>query len=423
MSAYGRLPVTMASGSGAIMVDTDGRRYLDALGGIAVAALGHADPAVARAIEQQSKTLIHCSNLYSIPSQEELGAALCRLSGMDKTFFCNSGAEANEACIKIARLHGHAKGIETPTVIVMETAFHGRTLATIAATGNTKIQEGFGPLTPGFVTVPFDDAEAVGKIGDARDDIVAVMVEPIQGESGIQVPAPGYLKALRKICDDRGWLLICDEIQSGMGRTGRWFAHQHDGITPDVMSIAKALGNGMPIGACLAKGAAAELIQPGSHGTTFGGNPLACSTALAVVGELERRNLVARAGELGERMLQGFKSVLHNRPGVKDIRGKGMMLGIELDQPCGELVGRALDAGLLINVTAGNVIRLLPAYVLSDAEADEIVKGVATLVEKFLDEHSPLQELAAHDSEPVRDTSHAESEPPLADMTNGNASA
>ena len=388
MAAYGRLPVTMASGEGAELRDTEGRRYLDALGGIAVCALGHADPAVADAVSTQARTLLHVSNLYSIPAQEALGEALCRVSGMDAAFFCNSGAEANEACIKIARLHGHARGIETPTVIVMDTAFHGRTLATIAATGNRKIQKGFGPLTPGFVTVPYDDAAAVEAVGNARDDVVAVMVEPVQGEGGVIVPSPGYLAELRRICDARGWLLICDEIQSGMGRTGRWFAYQHEDVLPDVVAVAKALGNGMPIGACLARGDAAKLIQPGSHGTTFGGNPLACSVGVAVVGELERRDLVARAGALGTRMLEGFRAALHNRPGVVDVRGKGMMMGIELDAPCGELVGRALEAGLLINVTAGNVVRLLPPYILTDAEADEVVRRVSELVEAFLAERA-----------------------------------
>jgi len=387
MAAYGRLPVTMTSGAGAEVRDSEGRTYLDALGGIAVCALGHADPAVADAIATQARTLLHVSNLYSIPAQEELGAALCRVADMDKAFFCNSGAEANEACIKIARLHGHAKNIATPTVIVMDTAFHGRTLATIAATGNERIQKGFGPMTPGFVTVPYDDAAAVDALGDAREDIVAVMVEPVQGEGGVIVPKAGYLAELRRICDARGWLLICDEIQSGMGRTGRWFAYQHEDILPDVVAVAKALGNGMPIGACLARGEAASLIQPGSHGTTFGGNPLACAVGVAVVGELERRDLVARAGELGTRMLDGFRAALHNRPGVVDVRGKGMMMGIELDAPCGELVERALEAGLLINVTAGNVVRLLPPYILGNAEADEIVARVTRLIETFLAEN------------------------------------
>ena len=388
MAAYGRLPVTMASGTGAELVDTEGRRYLDALGGIAVCALGHADTAVADTIARQAKTLLHVSNLYAIPEQEALGEALCRHAAMDKAFFCNSGAEANEACIKIARLHGHARGIETPTVIVMETAFHGRTLATIAATGNAKLRRGFGPPVPGFVSVPFDDADAVEAMGETRDDIVAVMVEPVQGESGIRTAAPGYLARLRRICDARGWLLICDEIQSGMGRTGRWFAHQHEDIVPDVMSLAKALGNGMPIGACLARGEAAELIQPGAHGTTFGGNPLACSVGLTVVREIERRELIERAGALGTRMLDAFRAALHNRPGVADVRGAGMMFGIELELPCGELVGQALERGLLINVTAGNVVRLLPPYILSDAEADAVVAGVVSLIEDFLAERA-----------------------------------
>jgi len=399
MAAYGRLPVTMASGEGAELRDTTGKRYLDALGGIAVCALGHADPAVAEAIARQARTLLHVSNLYSVPAQEALGETLCRIAGMDKAFFCNSGAEANEACIKIARLHGHAKGIATPTIVVMNTAFHGRTLATIAATGNEKIRHGFGPVTPGFVHVPFDDAEAVAAMGDSREDIVAVMVEPVQGEGGVRVPSPGYLARLRDICDARGWLLICDEIQSGMGRTGRWFAYQHDAARPDVVSVAKALGNGMPIGACLARGDAAALIQPGSHGTTFGGNPLACTVGLTVVGEIERRELVERADVLGERLMDGFRAALHNRPGVVDIRGKGLMVGIELDKPCADLVARALEAGLLINVTAGNVVRLLPPYILSDAEADEIVRRVSSLIGEFLDENADL---------PSTPTSHGE---------------
>ena len=407
MAAYGRLPVTMASGAGAELVDTDGKRYLDALGGIAVCALGHADPAVAETISRQASTLLHVSNLYAIPQQEALGEALCRHAAMDKAFFCNSGAEANEACIKIARLHGHARGIETPTVIVMETAFHGRTLATISATGNAKLRHGFGQPMPGFVAVPFDDAAAVEAVGEAREDVVAVMVEPVQGESGIRTASPGYLARLREICDARGWLLICDEIQSGMGRTGRWFAHQHEGIVPDVMSIAKALGNGMPIGACLARGEAAALIQPGAHGTTFGGNPLACSVGLTVVREIERRDLVTRAGELGARMLDAFRTALHNRPGVLEVRGSGMMFGIELDTPCAELVGRALERGLLINVTAGNVIRLLPPYILSEAEADAVVSGVVALVEEFLSEGASPEEEALPVREPAANASGA----------------
>ena len=384
MAAYGRLPVTMTRGEGPRLWDDRGREYMDALSGIAVCALGHADPVISEAIAQQSRELMHVSNLYHIPQQEALGAELCRVSEMDKAFFCNSGAEANEACIKIARLHGHKKGIETPTIIVMDTAFHGRTMATIAATGNSKIQAGFGPMLEGFEVVPFNDVAAVTAVAQKRSDVVAVMVEPIQGEGGINIPDNGYLKQLREICDQHGWLLICDEIQSGMGRTGKWFAHQHDNIHPDVMSVAKALGNGMPIGACLARGEAAELIQPGSHGTTFGGNPIACRVGLTVVQELERRDLVARAGELGKRMREGFKNSLHNQPGIAEIRGRGMMLGIELNTPCAELVGIALEAGILLNVTAGNVVRLLPPYVLSDDEADDLVRRVSDLIIEFL---------------------------------------
>jgi len=384
MAAYGRLPITMSHGKGPLLWDQTGREYLDALSGIAVTALGHAHPAISTAITEQANQMLHVSNLYHIPQQEELGDRLCRLAGMDKAFFCNSGAEANEACIKIARLHGHAKGITTPTIIVTDTAFHGRTMATLAATGNEKIKAGFGPMLEGFHIVPFNDPEAVANVAQMRQDIVAVMVEPIQGEGGINIPDAGYLKKLRDICDANDWLLMCDEIQSGMGRTGHWFAHQHDNITPDVMSLAKALGNGMPIGACLAKGPAAQLIQPGSHGTTFGGNPLACSVGLTVVETLEKDHLVERAGKLGQRIREGLSQSLHNQPGVKEIRGRGMMIGIELDSPCAELVGKALDAGLLLNVTAGNVVRLLPPYVLSDEQADALVRKVSELVGEFL---------------------------------------
>ncbi len=384
MAAYGRLPVTMKRGEGVRLWDDAGNEYLDALSGIAVCSLGHANTAISEAISEQARELMHVSNLYNIPQQEALGEALCRISGMDKAFFCNSGAEANEACIKIARLHGHKKGIENPTIIVTDTAFHGRTMATIAATGNKKIQAGFGPMLGGFDIVPFNDASAVADVAARRDDIVAVLVEPIQGEGGINIPTPGYLKDLRKLCDENDWLLMCDEIQAGIGRTGKWFGHQHDDITPDVMSVAKALGNGMPIGACLARGAAAELIQPGTHGTTFGGNPIACRVGLTVVNEIEKYNLVERAEELGERFKQGFNNALHNQPGITEIRGKGLMLGIELDRPCAELVGKALDAGVLINVTAGSVVRLLPPLILNNEDADEIIRRVSDLIIDFI---------------------------------------
>ncbi len=384
MSAYSRLPVAMQRGQGAILWDDQGRQYLDALSGIAVCSLGHANEALAKALSEQARSLLHVSNMYRIPQQEALGEQLCAVAGMDKAFFCNSGAEANEACIKLARLHGYSQNIQNPTIIVVDTAFHGRTLATISATGNAKLKKGFGPLLPGFVVVPFNDVAAIESVARERSDIVAIMLEPIQGEGGLHVPDKGYLDSLRALCDSHKWLLILDEIQTGMGRTGAWFAYQHSNIKPDVMSVAKALGNGIPIGACLARGPAAELIQPGSHGSTFGGNPFACRAGQTVIEEIQRHKLIGRAAELGERMQNGFKQALHNQPGVADIRGQGLMLGIELAVPCAELVVKALDVGLLINVTAGNVVRLLPPLILTDAQADDIVARVNTLILDFL---------------------------------------
>ena len=384
MSAYGRLPITMQRGLGSKLWDTQNREYLDALGGIAVCALGHANPVLAEALSDQASKLLHVSNWYNIPEQQALGDELCRIAGMDKAFFCNSGAEANEACIKIARLHGHQKNVSTPTIIVADTAFHGRTMATISATANAKLQVGFTPLLAGFVSVPFNDIAAIEAVARQHQDIVAVLVEPIQGEGGIKVPDDSYLPHIRALCDANGWLMMLDEIQTGMGRLGSWFAYQQAGIQPDVVSVAKALGNGVPIGACLARGPAADLIQPGNHGTTFGGNPLACRAGLTVIQEIENRQLVSRAGELGERMLSGFRNALHNQPGVVEIRGKGLMMGIELELPCAQLVTQALDAGVLINVTADNVVRLLPAYILSDVEADTIVERVSRLIIDFL---------------------------------------
>ena len=388
MTAYGRLPVLMQRGSGAKLFDDQGREYLDALSGIAVCSLGHANKALADALSDQVSKLMHISNLYREPLQEELGSRLCVIAEMDKAFFCNSGAEANEACIKIARLHGHKKNISKPMILVTETAFHGRTLATIAATGNTKLQTGFGQVTPGFLIVPYDDIDAIKKMAAERDDIVAMLIEPIQGEGGIHVPNESYLADVRAICDSNDWLMILDEIQSGMGRTGKWFAHQHCNIKPDVMSVAKALGNGMPIGACLARGDAAELIQPGSHGTTFGGNPLACRAGLTVINEMESQQMLARAAELGERIQEGLRNRLHNREGVIEVRGKGLMIGVELNEPCAELVQQALDAGLLINVAAGNVVRLLPPMILSDEQADQIVDTVSDLIIRFTEKQA-----------------------------------
>lgn len=384
MTTYARQPVTFAKGDGCWLWDTDGNKYLDAVSGIAVCNLGHAHPAVTAALCEQAGTLVHTSNLYGIANQQTLADRLTAIAGMDRAFFCNSGAEANEAAIKLARLYGHKKGIDTPTIIVMENSFHGRTLATLSATGNRKVQAGFEPLVSGFLRVPYNDLEAVETVARNNPSVVAILVEPVQGEGGVNVPQEKYLSALRVICDKHGWLLMLDEIQTGMGRSGRMFAYQHEDFSPDVMSVAKGLGNGMPIGACLARGEAAELFQPGNHGTTFGGNPLACSAALAVIDTLEKASLVQRAEELGLRLLTAFELALGDQEYINDIRGLGLLIGIELDRPCAELVGMALARGLLINVTAGNTIRLLPPLVMSDEEADSLVHGVTELVTEFV---------------------------------------
>jgi acetylornithine aminotransferase len=378
MPTYARLPVVFERGEGAWLWDDQGKRYLDAISGVAVCSLGHAHPAVARAIAEQAATLLHTSNIYRIALQERLAAELCALSGLDNAFFCNSGAEANEAALKIARRYGHSQGIDTPAVVVMENSFHGRTLATLSATGNPKVQEGFEPLVGGFIRVPYGDAAAVAAVDDPS--VVAVLVEPVQGEGGVRIPADDYLPALRKLCDERGWLMMMDEVQAGIGRTGAWFGFQHYGFLPDVISLAKALGNGVPIGACLARGAAAEMLTAGKHGSTFGGNLLACRVALTVLATIREQNLVARAAELGRNLLAGFRGKLAANPHVLDIRGQGLMIGIELDAPCTALAGKALEQGLLINVTAERVIRLLPPFILSDDEATQLVDGVAALV-------------------------------------------
>jgi acetylornithine/N-succinyldiaminopimelate aminotransferase len=384
MNNYNRIPVTFSHGEGAYLWDSDGKQYLDALGGIAVCALGHAHPAVTSAICDQAGKLIHTSNIYEIGIQRELADKLCSLARMDNTFFCNSGAEANEAAIKMTRLYGHAKGIEIPNIIVTEGSFHGRTLATLTATGNRKIQAGFEPLVKGFVRAPYNDIEAIATIAKNNKDVVAVMVEPITGEGGIRIPAPDYLNKLRAICDQNDWLLILDEIQSGMGRTGKWFAHQHNGIQPDIMTLAKALGNGVPIGTCLARGEAAKLFQPGNHGTTFGGNPLASRAALAVIDTIESGQLMQNIDALGKHFVAGFGTALKDIAGVNEIRGKGLMLAIELDRPCGELVKRCLAQGVLINVTADSVIRLLPPYIMTTEQADTVIKIVSEQVRQFL---------------------------------------
>jgi acetylornithine aminotransferase len=384
MATYKRLPVSFTKGEGAWLWDTEGRRYLDAIAGIAVCGLGHAHPAVQQAVCEQAASLIHTSNLYGIPQQEQLADSLTRLAVMDRVFFGNSGAEANEAAIKIARRYGHQRGIDNPATIVMENSFHGRTLATLSATGNRKVQAGFEPLVKGFVRVPYDDYKAVADIAKHNSDVVAVLVEPVQGEGGVNVPAPDYLNRLREICDQQGWLLMLDEIQTGMGRTGKLFAHQHNDILPDVMTLAKGLGNGVPIGACLARGMAAEVLGPGKHGSTFGGNPLVCRVGQSVLETIQSAQLSKRAAQLGARMLAGLRNALQDQPGVVDIRGSGLMLGIELDRPCGELVSQALQQGLLINVTADVVVRLLPPLIISDQQADKIVTDVSALINDFL---------------------------------------
>lgn len=384
MNNYAPMPATFVKGEGAYLWDDQGKQYLDVLAGVAVCGLGHAHPAVTEAICQQAGTLVHTSNWFRIANQEQLAEKLCNIAGMDKVFFSNSGAEANEAAIKLARLHGHNKGITKPSIIVMEGSFHGRTLATLTATGNRKVQAGFEPLVQGFVRAPFNDVDAVMNIANNNRDIVAVMVEPVTGEGGIQIPDEDYLAGLRTICDKHGWLLILDEIQTGIGRTGKWFAYQHSNIAPDILTSAKALGNGVPIGACMAKGDAAELFKPGNHGTTYGGNPLVCAAALAVLDSIEKQNLCERSAELGQRMLQGFNNELGEHPGVVEIRGKGLMLAIELDRPCAELLEIALQAGLLINVTAGQVVRLLPPLILTNEQAEQIVTQLSGLIKNFL---------------------------------------
>ncbi|MDZ7753086.1 MAG: aspartate aminotransferase family protein [Gammaproteobacteria bacterium] len=383
-NTYARQPVAFDRGEGVWLWDTAGRRYLDGVAGIAVCGLGHAHPAITEALQDQASRLVHTSNLYQIPLQEQAGELLTARAGMERVFFCNSGAEANEALIKLARLHGHQRGIKSPVIVVMDNSFHGRTLATLSATGNRKVQAGFEPLVSGFLRVPFGDLSALESLARGDNDIVAVLVEPIQGEGGVNVSGEGYLQGLRQLCDDAEWLLLLDEVQTGIGRTGHWFGHQYEDIQPDAMSLAKALGNGFPVGACVAQGTAASLMGPGSHGTTFGGSPLASRVVSAVLETVHELHLVERAGVLGRRLRERLSSGLAGLPGVVEIRGRGLMMGIELDRPCGELVARGLEQGLLINVTAQRVIRLLPPLVMSDAEADQLADGVIHLVRGFL---------------------------------------
>jgi len=385
MSLFSPLPVAFSHGQGAWLWDVNGKKYLDGLTGIAVCGLGHAHPAVTASISDQASKLIHTSNWYEIPLQEQLAERLCKLAGMTNAFFCNSGAEANEAAIKLARLYGHQRDILTPGIIVTEGSFHGRTLATLSASGNRKIQSGFDPLVQGFYRVPYNNLEAVQQVGDRNKDVVAVLVEPITGEGGVSIPDKGYIAGLRKICDERGWLLMLDEIQTGMCRTGKWFAFQHENVVPDVMSLAKGLGNGVPIGACLAHGKAATVFKPGNHGSTFSGNPLVCRVALSVIDVLEKENLKARAEQLGQKLLTRLKELLGDVPGVKEIRGRGLMLAIELDRPCQALMQRCLDNGVLINVTAESVVRILPPLILLDAEAEILAVTLNKTIRDFLE--------------------------------------
>jgi acetylornithine/N-succinyldiaminopimelate aminotransferase len=384
MGTYNRLPVAFESGSGVWLTDTNGKRYLDALAGIAVCGLGHAHPELNETLARQSSSLIHTSNLYEVPLQEKLAERLCELSGLDKVFFSNSGAEANEAAIKICRRYGHQLGYQVPYIVVMNNSFHGRTMATMTATGNNKIKEGFEPLVEGFIHIAYNDINALENIFDEQKDIVAVMLEPILGEGGIVIPDNNYLKDVRKITEKNNALMVLDEIQTGMCRTGKWFACQHEGVTPDIMTLAKSLGNGVPIGACLANDLAAAPMTIGSHGSTFGGNPLAASAALTVIDVLTKENLDTRAYKLGNTMLDEFKSRLQNVTGVTRIQGKGLMLGIELEKPCAEIVTTALERGILLNVTAQNVVRLLPPLITSDVEAEKIVSMVSDLIQDFL---------------------------------------
>jgi acetylornithine aminotransferase len=394
MNTYARLPVAFERGEGCWLWDASGKRYLDAVAGVAVCGLGHSHPKYVAALREQVGRLVHTSNLYQIALQEKLADRLAAISGMENVFFCNSGCEANEAAIKLARLYGHKKNIEAPAIVVLEQAFHGRTIATLSATGSRKVQAGFEPLLAGFVRVPFDDLDAVRRVAEGNRNVVAVLVELLQGEGGVNVCHEGYLRGLREICDAHGWLLMLDEVQSGMGRTGKWFAFQHSGVKPDVMPLAKGLGNGLPIGACLADGAAAQLFKPGNHGSTFGGNPLACAAALVTLDIIEEERLMENAVRTGDFIRGELARQIGGMKGVREIRGQGLMIGIELEYPCGELVQQALERGFLINVTVDNVIRLLPPLIFRTEEAGLLLATLVPLITQFLDRQSAPQAAA-----------------------------
>ena len=386
MNTYARLPVAMVRGEGCRVWDTEGRCYLDALAGIAVNTLGHAHPKLVPALQEQVATLIHCCNYYSVPDAERVAERLATLSGMSNVFFCNSGLEANEAAIKMARKFGHGKGIALPRIVVCEKAFHGRSIATLSATANPAARKGFEPLLEDFIRVPLNDIAALRAATDGRDDVVAVFFETIQGEGGVNPARAEYLQQVRQLCDERGWLLMLDEVQCGMGRTGKWFAHQWAGITPDVMPLAKGLASGVPIGAVVAGEKAADILQPGNHGTTFGGNPLAMRAAWETLRIVEEDGLLDNAARVGEVLKGALQEALAGEAGVKEIRGQGLMLGVELDRPCGALALRALEAGLLISVTAGNVVRLVPPLIMREDEAREVARILAPLIINFLHE-------------------------------------
>jgi acetylornithine/N-succinyldiaminopimelate aminotransferase len=384
MNTYGRLPVSFTHGKGVYLYDEEGNQYIDAISGIGVNALGHAHPAVSDAIKKQADLLIHTSNLYGVENQKQLAEALCAVSGMDNVFFGNSGAEANEAAIKIARLYGHNKGVDQPHIVVMENAFHGRTMATLTASGSRKIQAGFEPLVNGFVRAPYGDIDALTNIAKNNPNIVAVLMEPLQGEGGVNCLPENHLAEIRALCDKNDWLMMLDEVQTGNGRTGCYFSYQHHHILPDVVTTAKGLGNGLPIGACLAHGKAATVLGPGNHGSTYGGNPLVCAAALVVVNTINQQQLCKNAQQMGALLLDKFNRAFEHNEAVMDIRGQGLMIGIELDRPCGELVDRARAKGVLINVTAGSVVRLLPPLIINPSQTEQLATVVIDIINDFI---------------------------------------
>ncbi len=383
MNTYGRLPVAFESGDGCWLYDTDGNKYFDTFFGIAVCGLGHTHPSVTKAIKDQASRLIHCSNLFHNPLQTRLAQKICSISNMEKVFFSNSGAEANEAAIKLARKFGHEKGLKNPTILVMENSFHGRTMATLTATGNRKAQAGFEPLLAGFVRTSFNDIEEIKRVAASNPNIVAIFLEPIQGEGGLSIGSNQYLEEIREICDQKDWLMMLDEVQTGNGRTGKYFAYQNTNIMPDVVTTAKGLGNGYPIGACLTRGRANLVLTPGSHGSTFGGNPLGCAAAIATIDEIQTKHLCERALTLGNKIVNQLKEELLDASYVKEVRGKGLMIGIEMTSPCPEIVPLAKAKGLLLNVTAEKVIRLLPSLAMSDQECDFLIDAVVQIIRLY----------------------------------------